>query len=138
MPNVCAIYKETGCGKNKPLLRFCHIPALNGPTNETHFAFSRHSYFTADTARSVCEEVGGSVPRLDDELNSLWLGKAIHNVGTYVNIGWPFSLRWLAWPVSQAIYRFRLRNNFFSWIHFFFLVSQKIHIFLPTLFSRDF
>ena len=105
-------YKDTGCGKNKPLLRFCHIPALNGPSNETHFAFSKYSYFTADSARSVCNAVGGSVPSLDEELNSAWLGKAIHNVGTYVNIGWPFSLRWLAWPVSQTIYHFRLRNNF--------------------------
>ena len=98
-------YNETDvvCGNQKPLLRYCHIPAMNGPANQSHFAFSRHDYFTAETARSVCQDVGGSLPNLREELDSIWLQRIIRNLGNYVSVGWPFSAKWMTWPVHVRL-----------------------------------
>ena len=87
------------CGTYKPLLRHCHVPAMNGPSNQSHFEFSRHDYFTAETARSVCQDVGGSLPNLNEELDSIWLDLVIKHLGNFVSVGWPFSAKWMTWPV---------------------------------------
>ena len=89
------------CGERTPKYRVCHIPALNGGANEVHYEFTEHSYFTADSALAVCEKVGGVLPNLEEELNAIWLKNAMENLSSYVVVGWPFSLRWMTWPVSN-------------------------------------
>ena len=84
-------------------MKYCHIPALNGDSSSPHFAFSEYEYFTADTARKTCEKVGGKVPDLTNEYDALWLVKSVEYLSSYVRFGWPYSLRWASWPVSNAL-----------------------------------
>ena len=85
------------CGDKKPLLRYCHIVALNGAG--THFSFTEYEYFTADSAHTTCEEVGGSVPSLKNQLDAIYLQTTMEYLLGFVSMGWPFSLKWISWPV---------------------------------------
>ena len=91
---------DYACGSRKPYLKYCHIPALNGDDNEPHFSFSPYKYFTADTARQTCEEIGGKLPHLKNEHDDLWLIKSVEYLSSFVRFGWPYSLRWSSWPVK--------------------------------------
>ena len=89
------------CGDGKPTLRYCHIPALSG-----YYEFTNYSYFTADTAHSICDKVGGSVPMLKEELEAIWLRETIAYLTNHVNVNTPFTIRWITWPVSLYYYNF--------------------------------
>ena len=91
------------CGDYKPTYKLCHISALNGDGNEPHFAFSKYPFFTEDSAREVCNQIGGHVPILQEELESIWLQKAMEDLLSFVSVGWPFSLKWLTWPVRNIM-----------------------------------
>ena len=67
------------------------------------YDFTDYSYFTSDTAYSVCEKVGGSVPTLKDELDAIWLQDTIRYLSNFVSVNSPFSLRWITWPVSIVL-----------------------------------
>lgn len=91
------------CGDYIPTFQTCHISALNGEGNEPHFAFTKHSFFNAESAREVCNKIGGHLPILQQELDSIWLQKSMEDLSSFVTLGWPFSLKWLSWPVSNII-----------------------------------
>ena len=105
--------KDIICGEYKPLARYCHITALNDPSVGSYFEFTKYSYFNAEDAHTVCAEVGGKVPSLTTEVEALQLSRAIENLGTFVRLGWPFSLKWMTWPVSNVI-KFDLKIIFIS------------------------
>ena len=91
------------CFDKKPIIKFCHIPGLNGDSNDPHFTFSPYSFFTADTAHKTCEKIGGKVPDLTKEYDALLLAKAIEYLSSFVRFGRPYSLRWTCWPVSSLL-----------------------------------
>ena len=109
---------DYACGERKPYVRFCHIPGLNGDSNEPHFKFSDYSYFTADTAHKTCANVGGKVPDLTTIYDTIWLIKSIEYLSSFVRFGWPYSLRWASWPVSYKLDRYNFkpftRLNFYT------------------------
>ena len=90
------------CIQTKPKYRICHISALNGDDTEA-FAFTNYSYFTHDDAVSACEKIGASLPSFQQELDAVWLQKAMEYLISYVQTGWPFSMKWITWPVSNNI-----------------------------------
>ena len=93
--------KDIICGEYKPLARYCHITALNDASLGQYFAFTNYSYFNAQDAHSTCAEVGGKVPSLTTEMQALRLHSTIENLLGFVRLGWPYSLRWMSWPVSR-------------------------------------
>ncbi len=91
------------CGEYKPTYQVCHLSALNGEGNEPHFSFTRFPHFNEGDARKVCNAIGGHLPSLQEELQSIWLQKAMEDLLSFVSVGWPFSIKWLTWPVSNII-----------------------------------
>ena len=51
-------------------------------------------------ARVTCEKVGGKVPSLISQLDTIWFIKAVEFLSSFVRFGWPYSYRWSSWPVS--------------------------------------
>ena len=101
--------RDSICGAHKPKYRSCHISAINDEELESSFKFTSHKYFTADSAYTVCEKIGGFVPNLEEELDAVWLQQTMEYLTSYVEIGWPFSFRWMTWPVSDKL---MFVNNF--------------------------
>ncbi len=91
------------CGEYKPRYRVCHISALNGEGSEPHYDFTPYSYFNKQLAQDTCAKIGGHLPRLQEELESIWIQKSMEDLMSFVSVGWPFSLKWLTYPVSNII-----------------------------------
>ena len=92
--------KDIICGEYKPLARYCHISALNDASLGQYFQFTKYQYFNAEDAHTTCAEVGGEVPSLTSEVEALQLHRMITNLLEFVSLGWPYSLKWMTWPVS--------------------------------------
>ena len=99
--NLPASQWDYACHDKMPYVKYCHIAAMNGDPNETHFTFSPYKYFTADTARETCEKMGAKLPRVRKEYDALWLLRAVEYLSSYVRFAWPYSLRFASWPVSS-------------------------------------
>ena len=104
-------YRDVTCGELKPKYRVCHMSAINDQSAEAHFEFTNYSHFTADTARIACENIGGYLPNLEEELDALMLQNALEYITSFVSVGWPFSLRWMTWPVSDRLIMYELFSN---------------------------
>ena len=94
------------CGDYKPSYRVCHISGLNGEGSENdqpHYDFTPYSYFDQATAHETCMNIGGHLPRMLEELDSIWLQKAMEDLLSFVSVGWPFSMKWLTYPVCNII-----------------------------------
>ena len=92
------------CGEYKPRYRVCHISALNGEGNEPHYDFTPYSFFNKQSAEETCAKIGGNLPRLEEELDSIWIQKSMEDLLSFVTVGWPFSLKWLTYPVRNTIH----------------------------------
>ena len=91
---------EEYCGRRKLAYRYCHVSAVNGPSNGPYFTFTPYEFFTADSAHNTCNEVGGSLPDLKTQFDALFLQGTMEYLLRLVILDWPWSLRWLTWPVS--------------------------------------
>ena len=96
-------YKDVACNEKKPKYRSCHLSAINDETIDARFEFTKHNYFTADTAHAACQEIGGFVPNLEEELEAIWLQQAMELLTSWVQVGWPFSMKWMTWPVRDKL-----------------------------------
>ena len=99
------------CGEFKPRFRVCHISALNGEGSEPHFKFSPYSYFNKQSATDTCAKIGGKLPILEGELDSIWIQKSMEDLMSFVSVGWPFSLKWLTYPVRNIVVVLQWKNN---------------------------
>ena len=95
---------DYACHDKMPYVKYCHIAAMNGDSNETHFEFTPYNHFTAETARKTCEKMGAKLPGVRKEYDALWLLRAVEYLSSHVRFAWPFSLRWTSWPVSTSIW----------------------------------
>ena len=117
-------YKDVTCGSYKPKHRVCHISAINDETIDARFEFTKHSYFTEDTAHAVCQEVGGFLPNLEEELEAIWLQRSMEYLTSWVQVGWPFSMKWMTWPVSDKLIIYKhFEIKYCSYLIFVFYVN---------------
>ena len=124
--------KDIICGKQRPLVRYCHIPGLNDPSNKVRYKFSPYSSFDAASANSVCSEFGGFLPHLETELDHSYLTEQMQNLLNLVTQGQPFSLRWMSWPVCKTLDTFYISNFLIFIIYTIF----QITIFITTLYKH--
>ena len=105
---------DYACEYYKPYVRYCHISALNGPANVSHFKFTPYEYFNLDMALTTCANVGGKVPSLTTELDAIWFIKAVEYLSSFVRFGWPYSYKWSSWPVrsTKRYIKIFVRANF--------------------------
>ena len=61
------------CKDFKPKYRVCHLSAINDDTKNARFEFTKYRHFTSDFAYSACNNIGGSLPSLEEELDAIWL-----------------------------------------------------------------
>ena len=90
------------CGNKKPLYRFCHMVGLNSVSTVPNFRFTSYDYFDVDSAHAACSAVGGSVPSLKNDLDVYHLECTMEYLFVHVKMGWPFSLKWISWPVRTS------------------------------------
>ena len=97
--------KDITCGAHRPLVRYCHIPALNDPSdpNGIYYKFSPYASFDSASAHSACSEIGGVLPHLETELDHFYLVDTMEHLLGKVSLGQPYSLRWMSWPVSNQL-----------------------------------
>ena len=91
--------KDIVCGTYRPIVRYCHITGVNDPSNSIHFKFSPYPPFDIASAHSVCEEIGGVLPRLETDLDHYYLTDRMESLLDGITMGQPFSLRYISWPV---------------------------------------
>ena len=92
--------KDIICGAHRPLVRYCHISALNDPSEAINFKFSPYSGFDAASAAKVCNEMGAYLPHLETELDHFYLTNRMENLLDKIKQGIPYTLKFLTWPVS--------------------------------------
>ena len=83
------------CGSKRPERSYCLLVAL-----KPYFTFTDYEYFTATNAHTICNDIGGSVPKLEKVNDWSRLASTMNYLQNHVRMGWPFSLRWMLWPVS--------------------------------------
>ena len=83
------------CGTRKPERSYCLLVAL-----KPYFTFTDYRYFTASSAQTICNEIGGIVPKLEKVSDWSRMASTMNYLQNHVRMGWPFSLRWMSWPVS--------------------------------------
>ena len=95
--------KDITCGAHKPLVRYCHISALNDPAETLTFKFSPYASFDAATASKVCNEFGAYLPHLETELDHYYLTNRMENLLDKIKQNTPYTLKFLSWPVCNEI-----------------------------------
>ena len=99
---LLGVYKDIECGQHRPLVRYCHIPGLNDPSDSVYYEFSPYASFDAASANSVCHEFGAGLPHLETELDHYYLVELMENLLNRISQGQTYSQRWMSWPVSNA------------------------------------
>ena len=102
-PKTGNFQKDLICGTNRTLVRYCHISGLNDPTYGVYYNFTPYTAFDSAAAHSVCNEVGGTLPNLETELDYFYFVDRMEFLLSFVSLGQPYSLKWMSWPVSTII-----------------------------------
>ena len=92
--------RDLVCKEYRPYVRYCHISALNDPSQDPYFTFTEYPYFTADSAHTTCAEMGGTVPSVRLQHEEIWLETVIEYLSSMVRFNRPYTLKYMSWPVS--------------------------------------